>query len=65
MDNPQMTVAQLITQLQKVTDQSRIVQVWLPGSRIDLASVAPSADDAVLIEGNVQPGSALFDIVTR
>ena len=38
----------------------REVQIWLPGSRIVLGTtLLPGRSAAVLIEGNVMPGSAL------
>ena len=35
------------------------VVVWLPGSHIDLETTLFLRDGAVMIEGNVRPGSAL------
>lgn len=36
------------------------VQVWLPGSRIDLCGkLFKSKAGTVLLEGNIEPGSAL------
>jgi hypothetical protein len=64
-----MKLSELIVALTKV--QGNIpssdpdVEIWLPGSRIYLTSVMPgkragwTADDVVLIEGNLRPGSAL------
>lgn len=36
-------------------------EVWLPGSRILLGNTITLGTDAVLIEGNVKPGSALME----
>lgn len=35
------------------------VKVWLPGSRISLSGQLGRLNDVVIIEGNVDPGSAL------
>lgn len=54
-----MTVKELIDQLATKPGGAR-VRIWLPGSRIALASfVATASDSEVLIEGNVVEGSAL------
>jgi hypothetical protein len=37
------------------------VDVWLPGSYIQLECVLRPSGDKVLIEGNLRPGSALGD----
>lgn len=43
----------------------RLVEVWLPGSRIALsATLLPGRAGPLLIEGNVVPGSALDDTAT-
>lgn len=61
VDLPQMTVAQLIAELGKVDDKAKPVQVWLPGSRIALHQVMHNVTryGVLLIEGNVEEGSAL------
>lgn len=54
-----MTVQELIDQLAQKPADAR-VRIWLPGSRIALASfVATTSTTEVLIEGNVVEGSAL------
>jgi hypothetical protein len=57
-----ITVEQLLARLEKAPRNAE-VRVWLPGSRIALTdapfTVAQSTKDEVLIEGNVEPGSAL------
>lgn len=41
------------------------VKAWLPGSRIALSGTFILSGDDVLIEGNVEPGSALDDVTRR
>jgi hypothetical protein len=52
-----MTVFELIDYLSKF-DHEKKVLVWLPGSHIRLSPMI-ERDGVVLIEGNVNPGSAL------
>lgn len=54
---PTITVGELVRRLQQMPHDLP-VECWLPGSYIALGSVFPQID-RVLIEGNVQPGSAL------
>lgn len=59
-----MTVRELIEQLSEVVDWDRDVQIWLPGSRIRVSALLHytkrgKKDEPVLIEGNVEEGSAL------
>ena len=52
------TVGQLRERLAKL-DASTPVRVWLPGTRISLVQVFSETEKGVvLIEGNVEPGSA-------
>lgn len=62
MDLPKMTVGQLVSALQNLPSELE-VKVWLPGSRIKLVGVIGPMKkyDAVMIEGNIEPGSALGD----
>lgn len=60
-----MTVKELIGQLQKLP-QDKPVKVWLPGSTISLSSAFDSdRKGLVLIEGNVDEGSALDRALAR
>lgn len=58
-----MTVHELIELLQRVpkSHRGRRIKVWLPGSTISLTGTRAMLEDdrGVLIEGNVDPGSAL------
>lgn len=56
-----MTVKELRDSLKllgKGHDNAEVV-IWLPGSKIDLSTTLMLRDGAILIEGNVRPGSAL------
>lgn len=62
--NPTMTLRELKKQLASIDPKydDVAITVWLPGSRVDLASVmlrSPGKDGELLIEGNVRRGSAL------
>lgn len=54
-----MTVSELLKQLQDKPPEAEII-CWLPGSTISLGPVMSFLKDGkVLVEGNVDPGSAL------
>jgi hypothetical protein len=59
---PTATVQQLLDALADEPDKSRPVRIWLPGSTIALtigSGTLIRRGDTILIEGNVDPGSAL------
>jgi hypothetical protein len=69
LDKPYgMTVGELIDNLTGYVEDSRRagvnvrslpVEIWLPGSRITIDGQPFKKGDAVLIEGNIKPGSVL------
>lgn len=60
MSIPQMTVKDLRDSLALLGPghDNKPVKVWLPGSKIALHQMM-KIGDSILIEGNVEPGSAL------
>ena len=59
-----MTIKQLREALALIGTghDNKEVKIWLPGSLIELESTLFLRDGAVMIEGNVAPGSALADL---
>lgn len=57
MELPQMTVSHLLNELKKWPGE-QTVKIWLPGSTIALAGMF-GKDGMVMIEGNLEDGSAL------
>lgn len=57
-----LTVRELTAILSNKSPDAEI-RIWLPGSRIAIGPSAVSSPDPryVLIEGNIEPGSALDD----
>lgn len=59
---PTITAQELLNRLSKLTPEelARPCKVWLPGSTISLSNVFDYKGN-ICIEGNVDPGSALYE----